>query len=292
MTRPAFDRFIAPARAAPELWRLTLGLAFCAAVYLGGVAALLLAVDALAGPRAPALRVGLERGTTPEGALLLLASFAGMLLGPVLAVALFHRRGPATLFGPGGRVLRDFAVAAGVVGIIGAASILLWRQSFTPEPGLPPGLWLALLPLALAGVLLQTAAEEVLFRGYLLQQLAARFGWRLAWMVAPSLAFGALHHDPAAGAAAPYVVAAAALFGLLASDLVAVTGSLGAAWGFHFANNVLAILVLATKGTIPGLALWLTPYEVREVPALGPLVLHDLAAMALAWALLRRFLAR
>jgi uncharacterized protein len=49
-------------------------------------------------------------------------------------------------------------------------------------------------------------------------------------------------------------VGAAATFGLIAADLTARTGSIGAAWGFHFANNTMAITILATDGTITGLS--------------------------------------
>ena len=43
-------------------------------------------------------------------------------------------------------------------------------------------------------------AEEALFRGYLLQQLAVRNPSPLIWMVLPALVFAALHIDPGAGA--------------------------------------------------------------------------------------------
>ena len=52
---PAFERFIAPARAYPQLWRLVLGLALIAGVYLswmgliGGLIWLLRGLDALEG---------------------------------------------------------------------------------------------------------------------------------------------------------------------------------------------------------------------------------------------------
>ncbi len=45
--------------------------------------------------------------------------------------------------------------------------------------------------------LIQTGAEELVFRGYLQQQLAARFASPLIWMVLPALIFGAVHYDPA-----------------------------------------------------------------------------------------------
>ena len=61
----------------------------------------------------------------------------------------------------------------------------------------PTGEWLIGLIPALALILMQVAAEEVAFRGYLLQQLRARFRSPLVWAVLPALVFGALHFDPA-----------------------------------------------------------------------------------------------
>ena len=60
------------------------------------------------------------------------------------------------------------------------------------------GLWLSFLPLAMAGILLQTGAEELLFRGYLQQQFAARFKSAGPWLILPSVLFGLAHYDPSA----------------------------------------------------------------------------------------------
>lgn len=289
----AFAAYIAPARPRNQLWRLLVGLVLVTAVYVALIAALFALVRFAAGAdRAAELIPAMARGTTPAGALLLLASFAGMLAGPALAVRLLHRRPVASLFGPWARLARDFVIAAAVVALALALSLAFWRQSFVAEPGLDLATWLRLLPLAALGVLVQTGAEEVLFRGYILQQLAARFRRRLVWIGLPSLAFGAVHFDPTAGSATWLVMAAAFLFGLIAADLTGLTGSLGAAWGFHFANNCFAILVLATKGTIPGLALYLTPYSADQMPALSAVTLTDIAVMLGAWAVLRLVLRR
>ena len=100
------------------------------------------------------------------------------------------------------------------------------------------------------------AAEELLFRGYLTQALAARFRSPLAWALVPSLAFGALHWDGAAyGADAWLAVAAATAVGLALADVTARTGNLSAAIGLHFANNVAALLVVAMPGPTAALAL-------------------------------------
>jgi uncharacterized protein len=133
----------------------------------------------------------------------------------------------------------------------------------------------------------------VLFRGYMQTQLAARFRSPIVWLLLPSLLFGIVHSDPAtAGDNVWMVVGSAAVFGLIAADLTARTGSIGAAWGFHFANNVVAIAILATGGTITGLALWVTPYTLAEYEATLAAVLLDVGMLVVAWWLVRRAVAR
>ena len=55
-----------------------------------------------------------------------------------------------------------------------------------------------------------------------------------------------------------------AAFGLVAADLTERTGSLGAAMGFHFANNLLALFIVSIKGTLTGLALYVTPWGLAD----------------------------
>ncbi|MBV0913320.1 CPBP family intramembrane glutamic endopeptidase [Anianabacter salinae] len=294
MIRPAFAAFVAPARAYPQIWRLLVGLLLALAVYLAVIAALFVLLFFGLGQADAGYwieRIG--AANTPTATLLLLGTFLGMALGPVVAARALHKRRAGTLIGPGGMAFRDFLVAGGVVGGLLGVSLLIWLQAYTPDPGLDPTLWLRFLPLALLGVLVQTGAEELLFRGYLQQQLAARFASPLMWLVLPSLLFGIVHLDPVgAGDSALLVVGAAALFGLIAADLTAITGSIGAAWGFHFVNNTFAIIVIATKGAIPGLALYLTPYTIADDAVVSRLILGDVAVLLLAWIVLRRILRR
>lgn len=288
-------RFIAPATAYPQLWRLLAGVLLIVVVFIPSVTALMAAAWwVMARDQDGILWMeGMISAETPTGTLLLLATFLPMALATFLAARALHKRGAGTLFGPRVRVLRDFAIAAGIVGAMLALSLLLWGLSYDAMPNLPLGTWALLLPLSLLGVLIQTGAEEVLFRGYLQQQLGARFRSPLVWMVVPSLLFGIVHFDAITmGENVWLVVGYAAIFGLFAADLTARTGSIGAAWGFHFANNVLAILILATDGTITGLSLFLTPYRVDEVDQLNALILLDLGFMVLVWFLVRRAVAR
>ncbi len=290
----AFDAFVQPARRAPALWRTVLGAILVALIYAGSFAAALGSVAVILGPfRARDLAERLVALDTPRATLFLLATFLGMAVAPMAAVRLLHRRSAASLFGRAPRVLHDFAMAVTVVGALYALSIGLWSLAYDPVPNLPLGTWLALLPLTLLGLLLQTGAEELVFRGYLQQQLAARFASPLVWMLLPSLAFGFVHYAPAmTGENAWLMVGGAVLFGLFAADLTAATGSIGAAWGFHFVNNVVALAVLATDGTITGLALYLTPYAADGEEIARFAIVADVAMLTVAWALCRAVVRR
>ncbi len=288
-----FASFVEPARRAPSLWRLAAGLLLCVGAYGLAAIAVLAAVGFAAGPgNREGWFVEFFRAETPRAVMAHLAVFLGMALGPMAAVLCFHKRRPATLFGRAPVVLRHFVIAAAVTGVVAAVAIGLSLLLVWPVPGRAFDAWLSALPLALLLVALQTGAEELLFRGYLQQQLAARFGSPLIWAVVPSLVFGALHYAPSsAGANAWMVAGAAALFGLAAADLTARTGSIGAAWGFHFANNVVALLLVATDGALSGLALYRMPYRMDD-PAVAWVLPIDLLSMALIWFVLRRLLAR
>ena len=80
--------------------------------------------------------------------------------------------------------------------------------------------------------------------------------------------------------------------GLFAADLTAKTGSIGAAWGIHFANNFNGIALIATDGTITGLALYLTPYSAADPDLLGWSVVPSFLLLAASWYLTRRLTAR
>lgn len=286
------DKLVAPARRHPALWRLAVGLCVVASVQFAVLMALLYVITVFSDPsRVDARLADMMAPSAPLTTLLTLASFGGLILGVWLAARLMQRRSLGSVIGPGATSLRHFAISAGMTLAVLGIMLALWRLAYAPDPGLPPGRWLALLTVSLLAILIQTGAEEIAFRGYLQSQLAARFASPLVWMAVPALAFGALHFAPAqmgwtgAGVAA----GAATLFGLLAADLTARTGTLGAAWGFHFANNVSAILIVSTPGSISGLALWLTPYDIADGPSAVALAV-DLAAVVLVWALIRRAL--
>jgi membrane protease YdiL (CAAX protease family) len=292
---PAFDRFIAPAKARAELWRLALGLAVCGGAFAGLLAVAAAGYALWAGPASfRATMQILSQGSTPVAMLAILASFLAMAAGPVLAVRLIHKRRSGTLIGPGARALRDFARGTLAVAAVYAVALTIWNVAYDWQPGLPPATWALFLVPALIGLAIQTGAEELLFRGYILQQLAARFRSPVIWAFLPALAFGILHFDAGRMGAsmAAWAVVATTLFGLMAADLTARTGSLGAAWGLHFGNNAFGILLLGTPGNLSGLALFLTPYSAADMAQAGAVPVLDILFLTIAWWVTRRLCTR
>jgi len=282
---PAFQTFIAPARSKSELWRTLVGLCLIAAIYSGFSAAVLFGAQTLFGHFD-------VNGLTARSMLIFFTTFIGMAVAPMLVVRFLHHRMATSLFGPAPRAIRDFMQAVLIVAIIFSLNLAVWIYFFDAMPNVNWFAWLQLLPIALVAVFIQTGAEELVFRGYLQQQLAARFASPIAWLILPTLLFAAAHYDPESyGANLWPILIAICIFGFAAADLTACTGSLGAAWGFHFANNVVAILLISVDGPLTGLALFKTPYSAVD-PVMTWLLVGDVFTVILAWAILRRALKR
>lgn len=264
-----FEGFVAPARAAPQVWRLGLGVGLAALAWMAASLVLALAGGAVgAGPRL-SLILGL-------------LGFGGLSLGVWLAARLLHRRRPAALCGPGGFRASDAAIGAAVVAAAGLVAAVPLAVQAMPERQLGWGAWAAWLPLAIPAIVVQASAEELAFRGYLMQGLAARFRSPLVWRLAPAVLFGLLHWAPEGlGGAA---VLSATVAGLVLADVTVRTGNLSAAIGLHVANNLIALLVIAPAGPLGVLSLWLLP---RDPGSTALLTLLDVTTTLAAWGLWR-----
>jgi len=262
----AQDRFVAPARLRPQLWRLLLGVGLILLIYLVWMAVIGLGVTFAVGVSGAGRALGeMGVGSSPVSILVLLMTFAGLVLGSFAAVRWVHKRSIASLFGPRDLLIRDFGVAFGVLLVVSLPGILWLLASGTLMPGVPFATWLVFLIPMLLGLLVQTGAEEIVFRGYLQQQLAARFVARWVSFVFPSVLFGLLHYAPEQmGQGTWLLVGLTGFFGLLMADLTARSGSLGLAWGMHFGNNLLAILIFTTGEALDGIALFRLPYSLSE----------------------------
>lgn len=275
--------FAAPARARGELWRTAAGLVLIALLYwvalFGGLRLLRATFGDLTFLHVIA---AIGRAATPGGMVMMLATFAPMALAAAFVTRTLHRREAATLFGPG---------AARAALRVGGPLVLLMLALFPlslidPNVGhsTPLGTALRWLPLALPLLAVQIGAEEMVFRGYLLQQMAARSDAPLMWMGLPSLLFGVLHYAPETyGAMALWPVVWATLFGCLAADLTARTGNLGAALGLHFANNFSALFLVGLYGDMDGLTLYTVVINPRDPSMLMPYLATDAAVVVVSW---------
>lgn len=290
--------FIAPALPTAELPRLVLGILGIEFLYGAAIGGLVQLLD-LTGLGAD----GFTYGDTPAGMLAELFSF-GLLAALVTAAAHSqHGRGFFTLTGPPLTAMRHLKTC-----LFAVLALLLLLELIPPywspddlaatRPALQ---WLLLLPLSILALLVQTGAEELFYRGYIQQQLAARFATPLVWLTLPNLLFAAAHWNNGADLtdSAQYVIWAF-FFGLAASDLTARTGTLGAAVGFHLANNIFAFTLFGEDGA-PGSGLALMLFNAPDdsllppsgsMPILSGALLAELIGILLMWLAARLALKR
>jgi hypothetical protein len=286
MRYPRHARLVAPARPSASLWRLAGGIGLFMAAFLAlshayGWIILPLLPESAWGPDGS----GVDSATTPWGVVINLFVFAPLIAALALAMSIVHGRALRQLIGPSGPALaqgrRVFLVIAALHAVIALTPM---PESLEIQSNLAVRIWLAFLPLGLAGLIIQVSAEELIFRGYLQSQLAARFSHPLIWMVLPSALFGMLHYQPVLlGDAAWLVVVWATLFGLAAADLTARSGTLGPAIALHLINNIAAILIIAPHGDFDGLALSTYPFDPESPKLLYIWMPLDLMMLLCSW---------
>ena len=279
------EGFVAPARANADLWRFAVGMVLAVFAYFLLNQIFFQVVYGLAGANTTLLD-DLRTGSTPQAMYLLLFSFVFMSIGVGLSARVLHHRGFLSLLGPLRLLWRDFrAVSIALLAVMAAVFILPpWDMGGDYVPNMPLSTWLMLLGPSLFFVLVQVSAEEIVFRGYVQQQLAARFRSPLIWMVLPSTLFALGHYLPdSAGENALLIAIWAGVFGVLMADLTARSGSLGPAIAVHFWNNVSAMLIVSLPDELSGLALYLSPFSMEDAEALQAWLPVDFAMMFVLW---------
>lgn len=288
----AHERLVQSVRAKPELWRLLVGLAIIAVVVTGLNLVLFATV---AGLGSYEWTESFLSGSSPMAMVVLLASFGFVTLGVALAARQLQHRSLRAILGPFGigfsqfwRVFKALLLLTIIVAVLPP-----YHMGQPLEPNLEFSRWLLFLPLSLVAVLIQTSAEEVLFRGYMQQSLAARFRSPIIWMGVPSVMFAAGHYAPgAAGENAVLITVWSCIFGLCAADLTARAGTLGPAIALHFFNNIVALLFISLPDSLSGLALYVLPYDMSDTGMLRQWLYVDFAVMIAGWLTARLALRR
>ncbi len=179
----------------------------------------------------------------------------------LVIVRTLHRRDPQWLWSvsPGVRWRYLIACLLLAIPIFSAGLVASGLTGFNPQPGAVG--WLIAILLTAP---LQAVAEEVLFRGYLLQAIGMAVRNDVFAVVASALLFAIFH-----GTQNFWLFSSRLAFGLLAGFLVVRTGGLEAPIAAHITNNLLAFGAAVLMSSVA---------EVRAIQQIGWLeTLRDLA---------------
>lgn len=260
-------------------WRapLGVGVAVAVVVVVGGAVMVPLLLAGAAG--VPGFDGLLEEDSLAEPPSLLVGNLLIALggLAVVAAVVLAHQERPTWLWSVTGRVRWRLLAACAVLAVLTVASaaavgtavgaVLDLPAPSADEPRSVAVLWSVVAVVAVTTPL-QATSEEVVFRGYLSQAVAAYGRSPVAGPVVAALVTGALF----AGAHAPtdaWLTLDLFGFALVCSWAAWRTGGLEAAVALHVVNNLVVFAVTAATGTLEA-ALTAT-----SLPA--PVALVDLA---------------
>lgn len=293
----AHQVYIAPASERAELWRLCMGVILVVSLFLFLAQAVgRLVFSTFNVSDVPAFIEEISTGKTPAAVLFQLIQLSLLIPAVALVAVGLHQRAPMSLFGHPRSALQQFIVVLmAQFALIAVLTLLPPYDSLGGEPVLnhAVGYWLLLLPISFAALTLQCTAEEVVFRGYLQQQLAARFDHPLLWMIAPAFLFGALHYAPEQmGENALLIAFTAGVFGLMMADITARAGTLGPAIAIHLANNTMPILLMGYVDDMSGLALYVTPLNLQDPDLVWTWLPYDLGWMFVSWLTARLVLRR
>ena len=240
------------------------------------------------------LTVPIVDGSVPAdssvGVALQLMSFAPMLLLPLLMTRWLHGRSAGTLLGPAKR-LNWRRIGAGFIVWVALASLATLVDHLL-HPGnvqLNPDFGRDLLPIliAIALVPIQTSAEEILYRGYLLQALGRLTRNRLVLSAVNGFLFTLPHLANTEAQTVGVLLAGLNWFasGFFFTLITLRSGSLDYALAVHAANNLVSFIVFGyVDSSFPVISLFIS----QELYPVESLVSYVVAAAIAYWLLNRR----
>ncbi|MEE2776011.1 MAG: type II CAAX endopeptidase family protein [Acidobacteriota bacterium] len=236
-------------------WRYAVGAVLVALVYLGASAVSVIAMFLLSGGSFD-VEVLFDSDTLPAEQLLALVMLpaVGLLIGTMVVVLFLHRRSMRSVF-TGAATIRWSRVALGAA-LWAGLTAALELVAFALDPGNygfsfeAARFW----PVAVVAILLvpiQSAAEELFFRGYLLQGLGVVLGRPWAAVLITSVGFGLLHGaNPEMEQFGQTFLLYYIGMGLLLALVTLLDGGLELAIGAHAANNLYGALIVSFPGSV------------------------------------------
>ena len=226
---------------------------------------------------------------SPSGLALMLLSFFPVWVGVAFVSRVLHKRRLQALYGPNYELNWVHFIKAGGVVVIMVLIIEAVTQLYLLSSGqeiysrnMIDDLYrwcLWVLPL-LGLLIIQIGAEEILFRGYLLQTISAR-GGNFFWAAAlPSVFFGALHFDYVSfGNNAFAYVISTSIFGMILCAITLRLGNLGAAFGLHFFNNLFALFIYGFNDEMGSMALFHIDIDPKSPLMASGIILQSVLAI-------------
>ncbi|MEM9908202.1 MAG: type II CAAX endopeptidase family protein [Cyanobacteria bacterium P01_D01_bin.44] len=183
------------------------------------------------------------------------------LVGLYITVRWLHRRRFIGLITPArslnwGRFLQGFGVYFGLIAIASLLESLIFPGSY--QLSFKPDQFFLFLPFALLVTPLQCSAEELFFRGYLMQGLGLKSRGRWLPVIGSSILFMLPHLlNPEVQLGFALMAMVYLLFGLFLAVITVQDNGLELAMGAHSANN-LFILLLANyaNSALPSPSIW------------------------------------
>ncbi len=265
---------------APWRYGVAIAFAFVATIVAGLI--LMLGLEAAHLVPADLTQQMLQPAESPTVFFLSTGMIFGLLtLGFALAARFVHHKRALDLIGDWSwsSVARGFGIWLVVLVVCALIDFAIAPKGFSVSASAATG---RLAVAALAGLAIQTFAEEFLFRGYVTQGLLLVVKRPAPTALLSGLAFGALH-IPNGGPQA----ASATIFGVVLALIAIRTRGIGFTWGLHFANNSFAAIVLVSSGDAfrgsPGLFSQDTPHLQWWDAGAGAVALILLGLAILRW---------
>jgi uncharacterized protein len=281
-------------------WRYGVGFLLSMGFWIGSALQIEALVGTIIGWLDSFLESGLDQAASSLGQGLQLSSglffvanttpFLFLSIGVGLAVKLLHQRSPRSLVTSHSsiqwrRVCVGFAVWFGFAAVQTIVEFALNPQIFVWD--FNPIQWLIFLPIALILTPIQTSAEELFFRGYLLQGLGLVLRRPLVLTIVASLPFALVHFgNPEMQRGQVWI---ALTYFALAVFLCAVTlrdDRLELALGIHAANNLFIVLFVNTQDSALR-----SPALIQQTVATDPRVTFGMLVLAIIgswWIFFRR----
>jgi uncharacterized protein len=180
--------------------------------------------------------------------------FLAIILGLVISTKFIHGRRFRSLISPQAhfswsRFFTGFGVWFGILGLSLVVALVATPGDLSWT--FDPAKWLPLLIVVLIFTPLQTAAEELFCRGYLMQGLGLLTRNRLLLMALPSALFALAHFsNPEMGRSPVWMALSYWALGVFLAAVTLRDNRLELALGVHAAQNIFVLLLLNTEDSV------------------------------------------